>query len=232
MANTYANGRRAGTPWIEDDGVVVYEVRNPDRKTFGLSFSHEDFEGWAKDGREVEGYAEFPSREMPIPFIRRFSSGNELTFNSLPDMVDALQDCEVGDEIRFIFSDGQPSLGKIKRDVAEADEGSAFMATHKKYERDPRLAREIREEANGVCQICDTDFSERYGALGKSVIEAHHLMPVSEGERRTKKDDLIGICANCHRLTHAWMSDTMPGRVGLKKLRTALGMTRMSSHRG
>jgi predicted HNH restriction endonuclease len=90
------------------------------------------------------------------------------------------------------------------------------MNTHKAYERDSRLAKMVREEATGVCKICDTDYSKQHGDLGKSVIEAHHLMQLSKGVRKTLKDDLIAICANCHRLTHAWMSKKNVARLSQK----------------
>ena len=48
-------------------------------------------------------------------------------------------------------------------------------------------------------------FNERYGALGRNYIEAHHRIPVSslkEGEK-TKLKDLAALCSNCHRVIHA-----------------------------
>ena len=34
-------------------------------------------------------------------------------------------------------------------------------------------------------------------------IDIHHLDPIAEGERKTTLDDLIPLCANCHRLAHS-----------------------------
>ena len=52
---------------------------------------------------------------------------------------------------------------------------------------------------------------EQYGAqccacglkpISPSILDVHHLDPISEGERRTKLEDLIPLCANCHRTAH------------------------------
>jgi 5-methylcytosine-specific restriction endonuclease McrA len=35
-----------------------------------------------------------------------------------------------------------------------------------------------------------------------SQIDIHHLKPIADGERQTTLDDVIPLCANCHRLAH------------------------------
>jgi Rad3-related DNA helicase len=35
-----------------------------------------------------------------------------------------------------------------------------------------------------------------------SIIDIHHLRPIAEGERQTTLQDVIPLCANCHRLAH------------------------------
>ena len=36
----------------------------------------------------------------------------------------------------------------------------------------------------------------------QSIIDIHHLRPIAEGERQTLLEDVIPLCANCHRLAH------------------------------
>ena len=48
-----------------------------------------------------------------------------------------------------------------------------------------------------------------------SQLDVHHLDPIAEGQRRTKIEDVVVLCANCHRLAH---TTTPP--VGLANLRT------------
>ncbi|MBT5153279.1 MAG: hypothetical protein HOM44_04260 [Gammaproteobacteria bacterium] len=38
-------------------------------------------------------------------------------------------------------------------------------------------------------------------------IDIHHKEPIAEGKRETTIDDLVPLCANCHRLAH---SETPP----------------------
>jgi predicted HNH restriction endonuclease len=34
------------------------------------------------------------------------------------------------------------------------------------------------------------------------LIQVHHLDPIAEGERRTKIEDVIPLCLNCHAQSH------------------------------
>ena len=71
-----------------------------------------------------------------------------------------------------------------------------------------RIAAKQAKKFHGHrCQACDLDFEERYGAIGKGFIEAHHLKPIStlaEGVAVTYDvaADFAVLCANCHRMIH------------------------------
>ena len=57
------------------------------------------------------------------------------------------------------------------------------------------------------CERCGVDPAQEYGAHGEACIEVHHTVPVSdmvEGHQ-TKLDDLMCLCANCHRVIHSEM---------------------------
>jgi 5-methylcytosine-specific restriction protein A len=47
------------------------------------------------------------------------------------------------------------------------------------------------------CYACD------FVPKTSNQIDIHHLDPIAEGERQTTLDDLIPLCANCHRLAHS-----------------------------
>jgi predicted HNH restriction endonuclease len=88
-------------------------------------------------------------------------------------------------------------------------EGKANYLLHRKLERDNhivQLAKQKRliESGRLVCEICEFDFSEVYGEIGKGFIEAHHTKPVSEicETCLTKINDLVLVCPNCHRMLH------------------------------
>lgn len=49
------------------------------------------------------------------------------------------------------------------------------------------------------------DFATQYPSrLGEGFIEVHHLSPLSTQDepRKTTLDDLLVVCANCHRMIH------------------------------
>ena len=95
------------------------------------------------------------------------------------------------------------------------DDESAFPEGKKKYkihfqrERDSSLVRNakavvLEREGKIACEACGFDFEKTYGDLGAGYIEAHHKVPVSEidGRSKTKVKDLVMVCSNCHRMLH------------------------------
>jgi 5-methylcytosine-specific restriction protein A len=80
-------------------------------------------------------------------------------------------------------------------------------AYHRKVERNPTAARQAKKFHGTRCQACELDFEERYGAIGKGFIEAHHLKPISTLEEGVAVTydvaaDFAVLCANCHRMIH------------------------------
>ncbi len=79
------------------------------------------------------------------------------------------------------------------------------------YERDSKLRvdaiNKFRVEHDGklFCELCEFDFSKKYGDYGADYIEVHHIKPLAEDERGKHKasvDELICVCSNCHRMLH------------------------------
>ena len=85
-------------------------------------------------------------------------------------------------------------------------EDATKLRLHKRIERNPKLAKEAKRIHGYRCQACGLNFEEKYGAIGKSFIEAHHLEPISKikGQKvsRDPKKDFAVLCANCHRMIH------------------------------
>ena len=88
-------------------------------------------------------------------------------------------------------------------------EGKVVYKIHKSFERDGSLPREKKKKVLNElgylsCEVCDFNFTEKYGDRGKNYIECHHNTPVSglnEGDV-TKLSDLTLLCSNCHRIIH------------------------------
>lgn len=74
-----------------------------------------------------------------------------------------------------------------------------------KYERKPKLRKEALKIHGYSCSVCDFNFEEKYGAIGKEFIEVHHIKPLSFLDEEVIVDpeaDLIPVCSNCHRMIH------------------------------
>lgn len=89
-----------------------------------------------------------------------------------------------------------------------AREGRLLERRHLARERDARLRakkieKHLRTHGQLACELCGFDFRATYGPHGDGYIECHHVIPLhASGERRTRLDDLILICSNCHRMIH------------------------------
>jgi len=101
--------------------------------------------------------------------------------------------------------------GKLKPyfDDVFAFEGNETYKIHKEKERSQELREKkietfLEEHGELFCEICKFSFEKEYGIIGKGLIEIHHLVPLSEMTRqhKTKLEDLICICSNCHFAVH------------------------------
>jgi 5-methylcytosine-specific restriction protein A len=105
--------------------------------------------------------------------------------------------------------------GVIRSDTgsSEDDEPSGLhfedatkFRLHKRIERNAKLSKDVKKLQGYVCRVCGTDFEERYGAIGKGYIEAHHLKSIAsiKGTKVAMDPlkDFAVLCSNCHRMVH------------------------------
>ncbi|MBB6221929.1 HNH endonuclease [Rhizobium leguminosarum] len=90
-------------------------------------------------------------------------------------------------------------------------EGNPKIAYHLRRERHPGLAKEkraqfIADHGRLFCEDCKLDPVKLYGEqAGSACIEVHHhITHVAKMEpgHRTRMEDLMCLCANCHRVLH------------------------------
>lgn len=88
-------------------------------------------------------------------------------------------------------------------------EGKDIYRLHRSKERNSKLVKQAKTiyiESNPrlECQVCNFSFLEFYGEVGSNYIEAHHIFPISElvQETKTKIDELVFLCSNCHKMIH------------------------------
>jgi 5-methylcytosine-specific restriction protein A len=93
---------------------------------------------------------------------------------------------EVDDEIKY-------SEGKTKQILVNS------------YERNQLARQECIEHFGLNCQICDFNFQEKFGDLGKNFIHVHHIIDIATIGKENSvnpKTDLIPVCPNCHAMLH------------------------------
>jgi 5-methylcytosine-specific restriction protein A len=73
------------------------------------------------------------------------------------------------------------------------------------YERNPIARKKCIDHYGVQCQVCDLDFENTYGEVGKDFIHVHHIKPlyaIQQGYIVDPIQDLIPVCPNCHAMLH------------------------------
>ena len=84
-------------------------------------------------------------------------------------------------------------------------EGASQKVSVNTYERNAEARAKCIEHYGYVCAVCSFDFQKFYGPIGKNYIHVHHIVPLSEINKKYKLDplkDLIPVCPNCHAIIH------------------------------
>lgn len=84
-------------------------------------------------------------------------------------------------------------------------EGRRVAVRTERVERSPAARRECIRVHGTKCCVCNLDFEDVYGEIGKGYIEVHHLKPLSAANGERPLDpvvDLRSVCPNCHAMLH------------------------------
>lgn len=116
---------------------------------------------------------------------------------------------EVMQELTDEISD-YPELATVAGKIAQQfDEGERYRREVTFFRRNPALRKAAIEKYGLICAVCGFDFRATYGLLGEGYIEIHHLRPLAERRDLARKakwettvDDVVPLCANCHRMAH------------------------------
>lgn len=101
----------------------------------------------------------------------------------------------------------------LKEPVSNDDvlftEGRKIRVSHLRTERNRKLIKYYFDTCKNpyLCDVCQVEVKDRYPWLN-NLIEVHHLLPLSSSlhvdRSGTSVTDLVGVCPNCHRATHAY----------------------------
>ena len=92
-------------------------------------------------------------------------------------------------------------------DERSAPEGTTTRVEVNRYERSGWARSACLEHYGHRCQVCDVDFGERYGDLGRGYMHVHHIIPLHQvakipNYRVHPITDLRPVCPNCHAMLH------------------------------
>ncbi len=97
----------------------------------------------------------------------------------------------------------------LTEEVEELDikhiEGKVSKVLVNRYERDSEARLKCINHFKPTCQVCEFNFEEIFGEIGKDFIHVHHLKELSSiGEEYEVNpiEDLIPVCPNCHAMLH------------------------------
>jgi predicted HNH restriction endonuclease len=88
-------------------------------------------------------------------------------------------------------------------------EGKRIRVSHLKTERNRNVVKYYFDNTPrpALCDVCEKEVKWHYPWL-ENLIEVHHILPLSSplniNTRGTSIADLVGLCPNCHRATHAF----------------------------
>lgn len=114
------------------------------------------------------------------------------------------------------------SDGVFPEEVSETlEEGHRRTVTVNKYERSSIARQKCIEEHGLNCAVCNMNFEEVYGEIGKGFIHVHHIVPLHEIGGSYKVDhkrDLVPVCPNCHAMLHRKTNEVNLSISELKKI--------------
>lgn len=181
---------------------------------------------WADDDQLVHLKNQFTRKEFGKPVFERYAENKEYFYGIYEYEKFGLQRNETRRLISRVVDFIDTIHKTLQRDKIEQDaevykgvENRKAVQRHLQRERKSHLVTLRKQLDNFVCQICGFDYGKSYGRLGDDFAEAHHIVPLAtnEKQRTTTVDDLITVCANCHRMLHR-MSGTANDISKLRKI--------------
>ena len=120
---------------------------------------------------------------------------------------------EVTNELEAVWFDFLTTQGIRHNPFIETDndeqkvytEGTPNQVLVTKYERNPYARKTCIDYYGLSCYVCQFNFENKYGELGKDFIHVHHLKQISEIGKQyiiNPIDDLRPVCPNCHAMIH------------------------------
>jgi len=92
-------------------------------------------------------------------------------------------------------------------------EGIKKQVLVNKYERSSIARKKCLDFHKPICSVCDMNFAEIYGEIGRNFIHIHHRIPIHSIGIKYEihyEKDLIPVCPNCHAMLHRKLNNREP----------------------
>jgi 5-methylcytosine-specific restriction enzyme A len=139
----------------------------------------------------------FSRKDLDRGILGRMHWNSQLSGIHIPDDVVFRLEEEWGEFLRL----GRHPVPSADSSAMEGlrTETVTYIKGRSRYLRDLAL-----EESQGICSVCDVDYSNLLGGKGVRVLQVHHRkqLAADDAPRLTHLSDLAVVCANCHMLIH------------------------------
>ena len=153
-----------------------------------------------------------PEKE-PLLSLDILKQGNLTKVNWTPQSSGIEINPEFTDELEAVWFDflttqeirHNPFKETEKDEQKVYTEGTPNQVLVTKYERNPFARKTCIDHYGLSCSVCQFNFENKYGELGKDFIHVHHLRQVADIGKEYKIDpikDLRPVCPNCHAMIH------------------------------
>jgi 5-methylcytosine-specific restriction endonuclease McrA len=203
---------------------IMYELLNRIRyeKLFGPTIRTINEKDWNRNPLQLIDI--FTEEDFNEPFLDFWPLSNEFYYGKC-DSSNHISDTLVERIVSFYINIGKalppklkvkkpipPKLKIKKPKVTKPERNNTYprvenrkiVKEHTTRERNPILSLQRKRRDGYQCQICKMKFEKVYGEIGRNFAEAHHIIPLAKLETTQLNtiEDLITVCANCHRMLH------------------------------
>jgi 5-methylcytosine-specific restriction protein A len=151
--------------------------------------------------------------EEPILTLDILKTGNLATQNWTPQASGISIRPELVEELEAVWFDflitqnirHNPFIPLDSEAQKVYTEGTPNQIFITKYERNPFARSKCLERYGYSCSVCDFNFEQIYGDIGKDFIHVHHLTQLANFGKTYQIDptkDLRPVCPNCHSIIH------------------------------
>lgn len=146
------------------------------------------------------------SGKFPVHiFIREDSNDPKFEYKGLGVMMDYEDGTPTAITWKIISSSDFSTVKNQTIERLKFLEGKKTSRKVNVYERDPKARKACLNHYGYTCVVCNFNFEEKYGEMGKEFIHVHHekeLSRIDDSYEIDPIEDMKPVCPNCHAMIH------------------------------